>query len=469
MTVPFVVPESWVWGTLGDVVSRVEAGKSFTCLPRPAEDGEWGVIKVSAMTWGEFRATENKAVPEGAAVDSRFEIRPGDVLVSRANTEQYVGAPVLVGPCRPGLLLSDKSLRLVPAAGIDRTWLLYALSSPFVRHQISMQASGQQDSMRNISQKALLATPLPIPPRDEQRRIVAALEEKLSRLAEAERRVASPMRRLPLLRSAIIGHMIRSSKASPRTLESLLLVKMINGKSVPTRAGGFPVLRLTALRDGRIDLDESKHGAWDAAAAAPFVVRGGDFLVSRGNGSLRLVGQGGLVPADPDPVAFPDTLIRVRTDPSQVRAEYLALVWNSRYVRRQIEASARTTAGIFKINQALMAKVEIPVPELSDQDDILLRWQMADGGLRRLRAVVDSAARRAAALRLSLLTEAFAGRLVPQGDDDESAQELLARIRAERKIAGPKQRTEGERARRELVAPPTRVTGDDYQQEALPL
>lgn len=57
------LPEGWTWGTVGNVLERIEAGKSFACLPRVARDGEWGVIKVSAMTWGEFREGENKALP----------------------------------------------------------------------------------------------------------------------------------------------------------------------------------------------------------------------------------------------------------------------------------------------------------------------------------------------------------------------------------------------------------------------
>jgi hypothetical protein len=112
MTAPFKIPSSWAWGTLRDVVTHIEAGKSFACEPRPAGPNEWGIIKVSAMTWGEFRQHENKAVPADREINPAHEIRPGDILVSRANTEAYVGAPVLVRKCRPRLLLSDKSLRL---------------------------------------------------------------------------------------------------------------------------------------------------------------------------------------------------------------------------------------------------------------------------------------------------------------------------------------------------------------------
>src|SRR5438477_10659089 len=94
-------------------------------------------------------------------------------------------------------------------------------------------------------------------------------------------------------------------------LGELLEEPMANGRSVPD-GSGFPVLRLTALKGGRVDLRERKRGAWGAQDASRFRVRNGDFLIARGNGSLALVGRGGLVEDEPDPVAYPDTAIRVR-------------------------------------------------------------------------------------------------------------------------------------------------------------
>lgn len=176
------LPNGWHWGTLSDVLDRIEAGKSFRCEPRPATEDEWGVIKVSAMTWGEYRAGEQKAVPEGKDFDPRHEIKPGDILVSRANTPAYVGAPVLVRESRPRLLLSDKSLRLVPKSGVDRTWLIQALSSPYARNQISAKATGTKDSMRNISQRELSSIRVPIPPAETQALIGETLDNEVQRV-----------------------------------------------------------------------------------------------------------------------------------------------------------------------------------------------------------------------------------------------------------------------------------------------
>lgn len=171
-------------------------------------------------------------------------------------------------------------------------------------------------------------------------------------------------------------------------LAELIAAPLANGRSVPTQAGGFPVLRLTALRKGGINLAERKGGAWTRVDAERFLVRAGDFLVARGNGSLDLVGRGGLVGPDPDPVAFPDTMIRVRPDAERLEPRYLALAWTAPAARTQIERSARTTAGIYKINQTHLEAIRVPVPPLDEQRRIvdlleyhLSRLDAADHGL----------------------------------------------------------------------------------------
>jgi len=196
------------------LVSRVEAGRSFGGSARPATDDEWGIIKVSAMTWGEFRPTENKAVP-GHTVDRRYEIRQGDLLVSRANTSAYVGASVLVGRTRPQLLLSDKSLRLVTRPGVDPRWLQTALSSRAVRSEISHRATGTKDSMRNISQASLLEVKVPDISQVEQTQDIeriASIFTAIDGLSQSIKLInaRSPVLRRTLLTAAFSGRLARS-------------------------------------------------------------------------------------------------------------------------------------------------------------------------------------------------------------------------------------------------------------------
>jgi len=64
---------------LGDLITEIEAGRSFGGATGGAAENDWGIIKVSAMTWGEFRPEENKAVPP-VQVDPRYEIHEGDLF-----------------------------------------------------------------------------------------------------------------------------------------------------------------------------------------------------------------------------------------------------------------------------------------------------------------------------------------------------------------------------------------------------
>ncbi|MFJ7905323.1 restriction endonuclease subunit S [Streptomyces sp. NPDC096198] len=258
-------------------------------------------------------------------------------------------------------------------------------------------------------------------------------------------------------------------------LADVLSEPLINGRSVRSMDGGFPVLRLTALKRGGVDLSEHKSGAWSEEEAAPFLVSEGDFLLSRGNGSLNLVGRGARVKRVPFPVAFPDTMIRVRVRHSLVLAEYLEFIWDSAIVRRQIEDSVRTTAGIYKINQKILEGVEIPVPPLDEQkrivgalDAYISRLDMAERG-------IELAQLRAVSLRRSLLYRAFTGALVPQDPDEGTASLMFDRLRDELQAGGtPPKRTRRSRKKGDeagsatpdassaVVSPTPRV---DIQQE----
>ncbi|MFR6290968.1 MAG: restriction endonuclease subunit S [Peptococcaceae bacterium] len=177
--IPFEIPDSWKWVRLNDVVHGIEAGKSFKCNETPPKDGECGIIKVSAVTWGTFRECESKTCYSNQDWVPEYEIKPGDFLMTRANTKQLVGACVIVEAISKKLMLSDKTLRIHFSGSIYNRFLLWCIRSAIIRTQIESAATGTSDSMKNISQKLIQSLILPLPPLAEQKRIVARLEELL--------------------------------------------------------------------------------------------------------------------------------------------------------------------------------------------------------------------------------------------------------------------------------------------------
>ncbi len=214
-------------------------------------------------------------------------------------------------------------------------------------------------------------------------------------------------------------------------VSQILLVPPSNGRSVKDRKGGFKVLRLTALRHGLIDLRKSKEGDWDEEDAYPYIVQPGDFLLARGSGSINLVGIGGLV-SEKSNVAYPDTMIKLIIDQSTFIPQLFTLLWNSAYFRKQIERSARTTAGIYKVNQNHINNFIVPLAPIHEQEQIIQEIESRLSICDQLEATIIENLQKAEALRQSILKQAFEGKLVPQDPNDEPAEKLLERIRVDR-------------------------------------
>lgn len=215
---------------------------------------------------------------------------------------------------------------------------------------------------------------------------------------------------------------------------------LANGRSVPTAEVGAKVLRLTAVRDGKIDLTASKCGDWTDDEARPFWVANGDLLIVRGNGSLALVGRAGLASAVQESVAYPDTLIRLRVLNDVINPAWIGLTWDSAFVRKHLEQRARTSAGIYKISQPDIISAAIPTPPFAEQTAILAEIDEARLELALIEHSISQLQRKSAAQRQNILRAAFAGQLVPQDPNDEPANVLLERIRAQREALPTKTR-----------------------------
>ena len=196
-------PDHWRVETLGRVLSAIEAGKNFRCIEKPPNDDQPGVVKVSSVTWGTFDELESKTCPDQRLFTERYLIRPGDFLISRANTLELVGACVVVGAVSRRLMLSDKILRLVMPEDLKR-WVLWFLRSKAGRTQIEAKASGNQLSMRNIGQDGIRGIELPLAPPDERQRIVAAIESHFSRLDAATATLERVQRNLERYRASVL-------------------------------------------------------------------------------------------------------------------------------------------------------------------------------------------------------------------------------------------------------------------------
>lgn len=173
------IPKEWEVLRVGDLLSGIDAGWSPDCVETPPPEGEWGVLKVSAVTGGVFRADESKTLPSNLRPKPEFEVKPNDVITARANgVAELVGVTVQVLDCRAKLMLSDKLLRLRPNQRAIGSFVAGVMSSPTTRRQIDGLMSGSS-GQRNIGQSQIRNLLTAHPKVDEQRqmeRVIRSIE-----------------------------------------------------------------------------------------------------------------------------------------------------------------------------------------------------------------------------------------------------------------------------------------------------
>ena len=84
--IPFEISDSWEWVRLGELIETIDTGKSFKCEERPPDKNEYGIIKVSAVTWGTFNQEESKTCFSTSPWVKGYSIQVDDFLICRANT-----------------------------------------------------------------------------------------------------------------------------------------------------------------------------------------------------------------------------------------------------------------------------------------------------------------------------------------------------------------------------------------------
>lgn len=175
-----LVPEHtpcWPVRRLGDLIDDLENGWSPKCHNHPAHSGKWGVLKLGAVSFGIFNRNENKELPDNLKPRPEYEIRDGDVLISRANVVRYVGACAYVDVTPPQLMLCDKifRVRFRPKGELLPRFLPEVMKLHPVREQIESRLTGTSPTMKNISKPALLDLSFPLPDRNTQQLLIDSL------------------------------------------------------------------------------------------------------------------------------------------------------------------------------------------------------------------------------------------------------------------------------------------------------
>ena len=104
---PIKNEKHWETFKLGECLKRIDNGKSFTCDVQ-ARTGECpAILKLSAVTYGDYRPEENKALLDEKQFVESTEVHSGDLLFTRKNTPELVGMAAYVYNTPNHLMMPD--------------------------------------------------------------------------------------------------------------------------------------------------------------------------------------------------------------------------------------------------------------------------------------------------------------------------------------------------------------------------
>lgn len=163
---PMERPNQWKLDVIGKSLTNLTSGTSYGGEEnKPLEEDELGVLKVSAVTRGFFNANEFKAVKKDVIKRQTIHPKKGDLLFSRANTLELVGATCIVDADYDNLFLPDKIWKVeTDESLIKKTYLHYVLQNKDVRKTFLSIATGSSGSMLNISMDKFRNIVIPYPP-----------------------------------------------------------------------------------------------------------------------------------------------------------------------------------------------------------------------------------------------------------------------------------------------------------------
>jgi type I restriction enzyme S subunit len=478
------LPPGWVWTTFRDC-AEVITGTTPSKVDASNYDNYLPFVKPPELNDREIFSAADNLSEKGAAL-ARV-LAPNSVLVS------CIGNLGKTGINKVPVAVNQQINALIFPNGIEPKYGFYYCQTSMLRDYLQGVASATTVTIVNKS-KFQLAT-FPLAPLAEQHRIVAEIEKQLPRLDAGVAALQRARARLRLYKAAVLkaaceGRLVpqdpvdepasvllqrilaerRARWEAEQTAKGKDPQKLKYKEPAPPDASGLPelpegwvwasveqvaahepnsitdgpfgsklktshytptgprVIRLQNIGDGVFD-DEKAHISQEHyRTLSKHRIYAGDLVIAAlGVGLPRAC----IIPQSVGPAIVKADCIRFK--PNQMLADnrYLNAALNSNVIK---EIARNTVHGIGRprLNQQEIKSVPIPLPPLAEQQRIVAEVERRLSVVQELEAAAEANLKHAERLRQAVLKRAFEGRLAPQDPDDEPAEILLERIRAER-------------------------------------
>ncbi len=195
------------------------------------------------------------------------------------------------------------------------------------------------------------------------------------------------------------------------------------------RDKGFPLVFVKNIRSGIFGDENTKYVTFEKAQTLfAHQVEGGDILITKMGAPP---GDACLYPLTRPPAIITADCIKWKISEIIYNKLFFVYIINSRIIQTQI---SQITKGVAqqKVSLTRFKGISVPLPPLKEQNYISEEIERLFSVTNQLEKTIDTNLKRSEKLRQSILKQAFQGKLVPQDSNDEPAEKLLERIKAEK-------------------------------------
>ena len=270
-----------------------------------------------------------------------------------------VATPEFAGKC------STELVPLLPRAGVDRDFIGYLLRRKRTVDYVMSSVTGAR--MPRTDMSALLSLPVPFPPIDEQRRIVAVLNRaaKIERLRARSHELMREF--IPALFLKMFGDPVDNPmRWTTERLGCLIESGPQNGLYKPKSAygSGTPILRIDGFYGGNVSNPESwQRLRLDDSTINKYKLVEDDIVINRVN-SRPFLGKSAIIPKIQEPAVFESNMMRMQIDADRLLPQFLISMLQMETIRSSLCSNAKDAINQSSINQTDVRGLLVVVPPL---------------------------------------------------------------------------------------------------------
>lgn len=466
------LPNGWVQVAIADIGKVISGG-----TPSTKESSYWGG-DISWISPSDLTKYSNKYISKGAKSITPEGLKKSSATIMPAGSIHFSSrAPIGYTVISSTNITTNQGFKsLVPADGVFNEYIYYYFKS--AKQLAESKATGT--TFKEISGAAFSKLPIPLPPTNEQRRIVAKIEELFSELDKGIETLKTAQAQLKVYRQALLKHAFEGNltvqwreknkaklegtdalqkKLSSQSIKRINLDKDIVGfkinffKEIPSDwvvatiqniAIVNPAYKKSDINDtdlvnfvpmasvnavnGFINIEKLRAFGEVKKGFTSFAEN--DVIFAKITPCMEN-GKMAIIPKLIKNIGFGSTEFHVLQPSELVESRFLYFYISSEIFRSDAEHNMTGAVGQKRVPTNYIKASEIPLPCIVEQFEIGNLLEEKNTEIDQLDLTITTSLRQADALRQSILKKAFSGQLVPQDTNDEPASELLARIKIE--------------------------------------